>query len=65
MNFKMNKLILKQEVLDAYDGFIKPLKISTRNFGRGIIGWSEGGTPEARKEMIFVINNYLSKRSQN
>ena len=49
----------------AHGGFTKPLKISTRNFGQGTIGWSEGGTPEARKEMIFIINNYLSKKSQN
>ena len=55
----------------AHGGFLGQLNISTRKSKRimkvfkGPIGWSEGGTPEARKELISIIDNYLSKRSQN
>ena len=38
------------------------LHISTRDFGSGTIGWSEGGTSEARKKMISIISDYLSER---
>ena len=64
---KENNAKIEVKYIDnmAHGGFVKPLHISTRDFGRGTIGWSEGGTPEARREMIYVINNYLSKISQN
>ncbi|MAI11442.1 MAG: hypothetical protein CBD27_04360 [Rhodospirillaceae bacterium TMED167] len=44
----------------AHGGFIGPVSISTRNFGRGVIGWSLGGTPEARKRMMSIIKRFLN-----
>lgn len=49
----------------AHGGFTKSLNISTRDFGRGTIGWSEGGTSKSRKQMMSIISDYLSERSQD
>ena len=45
----------------AHGGFISELKINTRDFGRGPIGWSLGGTSEARENMLNSINNFIKK----
>lgn len=45
----------------AHGGFTKGLNIGTRDFGRGPIGWSEGGTTDARNKMLDVINKFIKK----
>jgi dienelactone hydrolase len=45
----------------AHGGFTKELNINTRDFGRGPIGWSEGGTPDSRNKMLEVINQFIKK----
>ena len=45
----------------AHGGFLGPINISTRNFGHGPIGWSMGGTPAARSNMMSVIKEFLAK----
>lgn len=45
----------------AHGGFLGPVKIQTRNFGRGPIGWSLGGTPVARDKMMSIIKDFLTK----
>ena len=43
----------------AHGAFLGPVNISTRNFGRGPIGWSMGGTPAAREKMMSLIKRFL------
>jgi hypothetical protein len=45
----------------AHGGFLGPVNIQTRNFGRGPIGWSMGGTPAARDKMMSIIRGFLRK----
>ena len=48
-------------VIVAHGGFTKELNIGTRDFGRGPIGWSEGGTTQSRNKMLDVINEFIKK----
>ena len=43
----------------AHGGFTGPVSISTRDFGHGVIGWSLGGTPNARERMMSIIKAFL------
>ena len=45
----------------AHGGFTKELKFGTRDFGRGPIGWSEGGTTQSRNKMLEAINKFIKK----
>jgi hypothetical protein len=41
-----------------HGGFLGPVNISTKNFGRGPKGWSISGTPVAREKRCQLSENF-------
>ncbi|MGA1019986.1 MAG: dienelactone hydrolase family protein [Candidatus Puniceispirillales bacterium] len=62
---KKQNTFIEVEFIDdmAHGAFIRELKIDTRDFGQGLIGWSLGGTNKSRTKMLDAISGFIEKQN--